>query len=163
MSNKEWGWAIEEAKEALGYDTFEYVEEWDGVVERAKELLVSLHEEEFENGREEFTEEYHNYLQTPRWLKLREGVLAANNYKCIDCKGVASEVHHLSYDNLGAFEELNDLIPLCSACHKRYHGIKQNIPSGLVKESNPKSFALSDRELLDFKGKKDLVEFLLRQ
>lgn len=166
MSNKEWEWAAEEAKKALGYATFEYVEEWGEVVEMAKEILASLHEEEFEDTREEFAEEYKIYLKTPRWLKLREGILVANNYKCIDCGKIASEVHHLSYDNLGKFEEIEDLLPLCSTCHKHRHGIKQNPPPEPPKKDDNsfgKFFIPPDRELLDFKGKKDLANFLLKQ
>ena len=166
MSNKEWGAAVEEAKEALGYATFEYVEEWGEVVEMAKEILASRHEEGFEEGKEEFAEEYKIYLKSPRWLKLREGILAANNYKYIDCEKIASEVHHLSYDNLGEFEEIADLIPLCSTCHKHRHGIIQNPPPEPPKKDDNsfgKFFILPDRELLDFKGKKDLAIFLLKQ
>lgn len=44
------------------------------------------------------------------------------DYTCVDCgKEMATQVHHLKYDNLDTDEEYGDCIPLCALCHKKRH------------------------------------------
>lgn len=47
-------------------------------------------------------------------------VLAIADCVCYACKGHATEVHHRTYVRLGR-ERLEDLEPLCAACHAKQH------------------------------------------
>jgi len=61
--------------------------------------------------------EYIRYLQSEQWKSLRLLVLDRDGWICQYCKKErATEVHHLTYRNLGK-ENLNDLISYCTACH----------------------------------------------
>lgn len=66
-------------------------------------------------------EQYSAYLESPAWALKRELVLKRASGTCEGC-GVepADQVHHLSYDNVGA-EFLFELVAICSACHERFH------------------------------------------
>lgn len=63
--------------------------------------------------------EYKQYIKSPAWKVRREEMLRAAAYRCQRCRrfGVAVEVHHRTYDNLG-HEEEGDLEVLCTDCHK---------------------------------------------
>lgn len=64
---------------------------------------------------------YIRYLSSDEWKKIRELVLKRDEYKCQKCKiKSADEVHHLTYQNLYN-ENLEDLISVCSYCHKEIH------------------------------------------
>ena len=65
--------------------------------------------------------EYHDYLQTPRWAKVREQALARFDWRCAACH--SSEylnVHHRTYQRVGN-EYLTDLTVLCRYCHQVLH------------------------------------------
>jgi len=89
-----------------------------------------------------------SYLHSNEWKERREIVLLRDNYLCqdclriapklfeemfkkivfinifelnIDCNIKASQVHHLTYDNLHTQQEENDCISLCEFCHKIKH------------------------------------------
>ena len=64
---------------------------------------------------------YQVYLRSPQWKEKRELVMSRDNSTCQHCKNVpATEVHHLTYENLFK-EPLEDLISLCSSCHALEH------------------------------------------
>lgn len=64
---------------------------------------------------------YNIYLLSPQWKALREAILIRDNYTCQFCKQTeATEVHHLTYENLEN-ESLNDLISCCKSCHLKQH------------------------------------------
>jgi len=46
--------------------------------------------------------------------------MARDNHMCQYCGGEATEVHHLTYENIGN-EPLEDLIAICRLCHKDQH------------------------------------------
>ena len=67
---------------------------------------------------------YQSYLQSDRWLDLKDIALAAADYRCQLCNWGELEdlqVHHRTYENLDTDEELLDLIVLCKKCHLRFH------------------------------------------
>ncbi len=67
------------------------------------------------------TPEYLAYLQSDKWALQRAAALARAKYRCMACGGWRDlEVHHLSYERLGA-EVPQDLTVLCGHCHKRTH------------------------------------------
>ena len=68
--------------------------------------------------------DYHDYLQTAEWARLRERVKQRDRV-CQGCLAAPIEnVHHRTYDHVKnefAFE----LIGLCRKCHARLHGVAE--------------------------------------
>jgi len=108
----EWEEAISDAKEELGYSEGEYIEDWDEVVETAKEIMSEGNKREYEN-----------YLDSPEWKETRSEVLKRDNYTCQDCGGKAENVHHLDYDCLETDEEAEHCVSLCRDCHRSRHNL----------------------------------------
>src|SRR5690606_26359580 len=70
---------------------------------------------------EQARDEYNRYMRTDEWRAKREKVLTRANGTCEGCgERVATEVHHLTYERLGA-EMLFDLVAVCSDCHMTIH------------------------------------------
>jgi len=68
---------------------------------------------------------YEDYLTTTWWLSIRAEVLERDGYQCRRCsKGhTRLEVHHRTYEHKGAeIDHLEDLVTLCSSCHRMVHG-----------------------------------------
>jgi hypothetical protein len=62
-----------------------------------------------------------------RWIKhrLTLGELGAGRYvRCAVCASTQQiDIHHRTYAHLGdELHHLEDLVPLCKACHKLFHG-----------------------------------------
>lgn len=71
-------------------------------------------------------EQYYAELQDIRWLNKRKEILELDEYMCRNCGNTNNlQVHHKTYiDGLKAWEySNNDLITLCSKCHKQVHGL----------------------------------------
>lgn len=65
--------------------------------------------------------DYHEYLRSPAWARLRRQVLMRCGCVCQGCGAKpAVEVHHLTYERIGE-EMLFDLVALCRECHDRLH------------------------------------------
>lgn len=63
---------------------------------------------------------YHEYLQSPEWARLRDAVLARDK-TCVLCGyGIDLQVHHRTYERVGC-ELLEDLVALCLQCHRLFH------------------------------------------
>lgn len=68
---------------------------------------------------------YNFYLLSSEWRILREAILIRDKYICQFCKQAeATEVHHLTYENLGN-ESPNELISTCNICHLKKHDNKK--------------------------------------
>ena len=67
-----------------------------------------------------FSEEYLEYLKSPRWQFLRSERLKIDNYRCQRCASPLNlDVHHTKYPKeLGTENVHNDLITLCRRCHE---------------------------------------------
>lgn len=64
---------------------------------------------------------YAVYLRTPWWFHRRNQALRSAEYRCRRCQTKRQlQVHHLSYERLGA-EEDSDLEVLCGGCHTGEH------------------------------------------
>ncbi len=64
---------------------------------------------------------YERYLTTGHWRTTRNAALKRAGYRCAKCTaGRNLQVHHLSYDRLGA-ETDSDLEVLCRGCHLGLH------------------------------------------
>jgi hypothetical protein len=65
---------------------------------------------------------YAAYLRSPGWQRKRMAVLKRDNGICQACLvRTATEIHHLSYEHLGA-EFAFELVSVCAVCHERLHG-----------------------------------------
>lgn len=113
-----WDDAIEDAKEELGYDTDGYLSrsDWLEVVETATFNLESERGFEYE----ESVLFYNEYINSDVWRLKRSQRLLMDRHRCFDCGKKAEHVHHLTYARLGN-EPLDDLLSLCSVCHKQRH------------------------------------------
>jgi 5-methylcytosine-specific restriction endonuclease McrA len=77
---------------------------------------------------------YKIYLNSPAWRSLRLKILARDRYICQLCgKRKATEVHHLTYERIGRELE-NDLISLCSICHRILTRTNQKISINTTKK-----------------------------
>lgn len=83
---------------------------------------------------------YQSYIKSKAFKELREKVLERDGYRCQVCgrtieeiadsgKKISLQCHHKSYVNVGKNneEEMNDLIILCSVCHKACHSARSNL------------------------------------
>lgn len=72
-------------------------------------------------NRTAFFDGYSEYLASTQWAKRRRAIFARANGKCEGCgEGGAEEVHHLTYEHVGA-EFLFELVAVCRKCHERLH------------------------------------------
>jgi hypothetical protein len=66
---------------------------------------------------------YAEYLKSEHWQLVRREALARAYRQCQRCSSIRNlNVHHRTYENLGA-EEDADLIVLCRSCHEKEHGL----------------------------------------
>ena len=57
---------------------------------------------------------------------MRQKVFRRDGFKCVICgKAKNLNVHHITYENLGA-EKVSDLVTLCRDCHEDIHNGKPN-------------------------------------
>jgi hypothetical protein len=66
---------------------------------------------------------YNAYLKTDWWQYVRRRCMERSYRACECCEGIpnrAYEVHHLTYDRLGA-ELPTDVVAVCRACHAKFH------------------------------------------
>lgn len=62
---------------------------------------------------------YETYLNSPEWAVKRELRLGIDKYTCQECGSRHNlEVHHRTYKNIGNEDVLNDLLTLCTHCHR---------------------------------------------
>lgn len=79
-----------------------------------------------------------SFYTSSAWRHTRRLVLHRDHYTCADCDGRANEVHHiieLTPDNIHDPKiALNpdNLISLCSACHKRRTLNRDDLPEGYI-------------------------------
>ena len=75
---------------------------------------------EVDGKSDEWQKVYKLYLQSDVWQEKRKQVLGRADGRCERCKAIIfdPDVHHLTYDRVGGNERLEDLVVLCSSCHK---------------------------------------------
>lgn len=64
--------------------------------------------------------DYDAYLRSEHWQRMRRLVLSITEGRCRHCRRPADDVHHKTYERLGA-ERITDLVALCRRCHLRAH------------------------------------------
>lgn len=66
---------------------------------------------------------YQEYLAHPHFRRIRAEALRQAKYICQVChKARATQVHHLRYPPWGTFDVVENLQPICYACHCQTHG-----------------------------------------
>jgi hypothetical protein len=60
---------------------------------------------------------YAEYLRHPRYRAIREVAMERAGWRCQQCGGRATEVHHVRYPRWGTFDVPENLVPVCHACH----------------------------------------------
>lgn len=80
-----------------------------------------------------FNKAYLDYIHSEAWRDVSEKRKAIDDNKCCICGTENNlEVHHLNYDNLGHEDINEDLVTLCSDCHKEVHQAKDDFVKGSV-------------------------------
>lgn len=62
---------------------------------------------------------YSAYLESDLWKRIRSKILSESKNCCKSCRGMANQVHHVSYarDVLEG-RDLQKLVPICENCHR---------------------------------------------
>lgn len=107
---------------------------------------------------EEWKLEHEIYLKSPKWLLIRDKVLARDNETCQKCKKVGWVVHHLTYARWRN-ERLEDLITVCDDCHALIHLKKKNTKP---KKNKPKFNKSSIKPKSSFYSVRDFIEKISR-
>ena len=63
---------------------------------------------------------YQEYMESEAWKLKRQEAIDRTGGFCNDCSDDATQVHHLTYRNLG-HEHPSDLVALGEACHEDRH------------------------------------------
>jgi len=66
--------------------------------------------------------EYIEYLKSDEWKEKRRYLMEVSDWTCSKCGAKATQLHHVSYENIGNEELDTDVIPLCKDCHDEIHG-----------------------------------------
>lgn len=77
----------------------------------------------FEIKRERRQDYYRNvYLKSEEWQRKRYVVLKRDNWTCVYCGELATQVHHKRYakKNIGR-EPIEWLVSICDTCHNNLH------------------------------------------
>jgi hypothetical protein len=108
---------------------------------------------------------YPVYLRTPEWKRIRTAALLRAGYACsMDVKHTERlEVHHRSYEHLGA-EPASDLVVLCHSCHRLYHD-EYGRPRRERQASSPRRRPRKNRSAagLTVESSKPRIWYLLRR
>lgn len=80
-------------------------------------------------------DQYHSYLESETWSKLRNKRLLLDGFKCVICHNPNDlHVHHIIYPQVFGTETVNTLITVCKDCHsaledfKKGYSIKHHMP-----------------------------------
>jgi len=107
---------------SLPQKSIQVIENHRGIIfENARNLQQELIDNLKKNVHDERRQAYNIYLNSRIWKNKRDVVLKRDNYICQGClKNKATEVHHLTYDNI--YNELFfQLISVCKPCHNIIH------------------------------------------
>lgn len=84
-------------------------------------FILNKHRQHEDLKKDTWSRNYSRYLATGDWQLKRHQVLKRDNYICQGClTNKATEVHHLTYDNV-TDELLFQLVSVCRNCHDKIH------------------------------------------
>jgi hypothetical protein len=68
--------------------------------------------------------DYNEYLNSPRWHRLRDKAKKRDGHRCRMCNSnLDLVVHHRDYAERWGAESVDDLTTVCTACHRKHHGV----------------------------------------
>ena len=106
---------------SLTPDDESLIKDWEAQRELSHNEIIHRHIDLQEKERANYRVNYREYLRTEKWRKKRSKIMARAAGFCEGCGDrEPSEVHHLTYDNVGD-EFLFQLVALCGPCHERVH------------------------------------------
>jgi hypothetical protein len=73
------------------------------------------------------TTAYRQHLASPEWKEIRRQAVERSLGLCELCKAAGSETHHIQYPKGYANDNAGNVLHICSACHRRLHGMSQLI------------------------------------
>ena len=97
--------------------------EWEEWERRAREWVRKVGEELDRRDRRDRKRAYRRYMNSDVWWRKRKLVLKRDKHRCWECKGKATQVHHLMYPERFGDEPLRWLVSVCKRCHREEHGI----------------------------------------
>lgn len=115
------GSAVASSKAAANTKAFdeELYTSWVEARQASAQKLLSAYD------KKRFFESYNAYLKTDEWKAKRRRVLERARGICEGClEKPATQVHHLTYDNVGD-ELLFQLVAICDECHDKCHPERQ--------------------------------------
>lgn len=66
--------------------------------------------------------EYDRFMASDDWRVIRDRILKRDKHECVNCgRFYTLEVHHLTYERFGGDERDEDLVTLCTVCHRAVH------------------------------------------
>lgn len=95
-------------------------------------------------------EEYQNG-QRKGFYNIRSAVLNRDSYKCQMCgkKDVRLEVHHIVFRSYGGSNRMDNLVTLCSDCHKRIHNGEINFKKKVKSFKHASHMNVMRKKLID--------------
>ncbi|MDE1484738.1 HNH endonuclease [Xenorhabdus bovienii] len=103
---------------------------WESQREQKINAVIKIYGEEKQKTKDKFWGWYSIYLKSSTWRDKRELVLRRDNYTCQGClRKKATQVHHLTYENVGD-ELLFELVSLCDSCHEKAHKNEHQLQEG---------------------------------
>lgn len=69
--------------------------------------------------------DYYEHLRSERWRLIKREASLRSDGLCELCKSAASETHHIKYPRGFARDSSENVLHVCSACHRRLHGMSQ--------------------------------------
>lgn len=107
-------------KQPIPFDT-ELMDRWQTEYSNGFKRIEQEFSAKGEIDDAEFKKWYGEYLASPEWKQIAKRVMDRANGICEGClERTATEVHHLTYRDVGA-EFCFQLVALCRECHDRYH------------------------------------------
>ncbi|MCC9000694.1 MAG: hypothetical protein LM522_14595 [Candidatus Contendobacter sp.] len=111
-------------KDAQAQSATKPIQKYDDLLsERWRNAKRMEYQKAFFRLKPELKREYEEYLHSDLWKEIRKNVIARTKGLCEICnEDLVEEVHHMTYKRIGS-ESLEDLLGVCSACHKIIHKI----------------------------------------
>ena len=87
------------------------------------------------------------------WLRLKPKIAQIKGSKCFYCGKPAEEYHHIIPRHMGGDNRLENIVPMCTECHRKAHSKRSYKPHGAwgrPKAETPANFVdVIDRYLND--------------
>lgn len=88
--------------------------------------------------------EYFEHLRSNRWHQIKAEATLRSQGLCELCKSAASETHHIKYPRGYARDTSENVLHVCSSCHRRLHGMSQLVTDRQLAEMRVTTY--KDRE-----------------